>query len=318
MGAAEGPAGLTVTNPTLGNLQAAAEAWRIASESHPDCTSLFYFAGHGVQRKIGDHVLLLHDFGRQGPMLNSALSTAELMNGMRLSAAHERRARRQLYFFDACQLRPEVFNDYEDLKTSLFWDVEAGESDDRQYGIFYATAPGHAAYGNVGGHSLFCEALLRCLDGGAAIPGAVTRPSKPSPWRVTSESLKVALGNHLRTIADAAGTTQVLGALILGPEFQLRTYATPPQVELEVTVDPSRATECAELALLSATRELMKEFDRPLPSNPHVIRVPAGGYIFTAKDHNIPRQYHVDPEEFIVHLDPPRQVIAIEFQSIDG
>jgi hypothetical protein len=119
-----GPAGLIVPNPTLTNLKEAAEAWRGAADGHADNTTLFYFAGHGIQRLVGDHVLLLHDFGRIGPILDSTLDTTKLIGGMRLSPSYPNRARKQLYFFDACRHEPQILKGYENPETPLFWDTE--------------------------------------------------------------------------------------------------------------------------------------------------------------------------------------------------
>jgi hypothetical protein len=247
-----------------------------------------------------------------GAILGSTISTTELIDGMRLSSTRRNLARRQLYFFDACKLRPELFKDYEDFKTGLLWDLERVERDDRQYGIFYATAPGYPAYGNVGGHSLFCEALLQCFNGKAAVPGSVFRPSNPLPWQVTNGSLKAGLEVCLKDVANGAGTVQTLSSEVLGGDFQFRTFAEIPEVEVEINIDPGHASKCAGLELLTATGATVKKVDPPLASNPHIISIQAGSYIFAATDRGTPRKY-TDPPEFIIDVAPPRKVVAIEF-----
>jgi hypothetical protein len=130
-------------------------------------------------------------------------------------------ALRRAHFFDACSVSPSLFDKFEELKTPLFWDIDKVENDERQYGIFYATAPGHLAYGHLKGHSLFCEALLLCLEGAAATPGKVIRPNGPEPWVITIRSLESALIGRLQATAGSAGVRQILGTQSFG-DFAFR------------------------------------------------------------------------------------------------
>jgi hypothetical protein len=79
--------------------------WRTDAASHRDGMSLFYFAGHGVQRKRDDAVMLLEDFGNPDEGLpTNAVAIDNLFNGMAPPLASERMARWQVYFVDACRI----------------------------------------------------------------------------------------------------------------------------------------------------------------------------------------------------------------------
>ena len=79
---------------TVENLNDAAYAWRADAASDRDNVTLFYFAGHGVQRLHGEHVLLLQDFGKPNTcLLRSAFDSTNLIQGMAVTEPLYRIAR---------------------------------------------------------------------------------------------------------------------------------------------------------------------------------------------------------------------------------
>ena len=67
---------------TLKSLRDAAAYWRADAETRSDAATLFYFAGHGIQRSRGDQILLLEDFASSPLLLEYAVDVSSLRDGM--------------------------------------------------------------------------------------------------------------------------------------------------------------------------------------------------------------------------------------------
>jgi hypothetical protein len=178
------PSALEITNepalnglalrPDLLNFVQSANAWRDAASTHRDGMSLFYFAGHGVQRTKDDAVLLLDDFGHLPVGMNplqTSVDVRTLFYGMAPSAAFPQMARTQIYFVDACRNHPNQFNQFEKLSTTEFFTIAVSGRDDRIAPIFYAAVPDSKGYAVPGQHTVFSRQLLDCLQGGAGDAG---------------------------------------------------------------------------------------------------------------------------------------------------
>jgi Caspase domain len=111
------PALATVAEPCIFEaLRSEVADWRDDASGRSDDVTLFYFAGHGVQRVKGDAVMLCEDFGDGvGGVLDRAISGVNLYNGMAPAPGREGIARTQFYFIDACRIRPDAFSQYEPL-----------------------------------------------------------------------------------------------------------------------------------------------------------------------------------------------------------
>ena len=150
---------------TLQNFLAAAGDWRDDAATHSDNVTLFYFAGHGAQRKKGDTVLLLEDFGEAvGGPLRNAVDVDNIFYGMSPSETRRNIARTQLYFIDACRVRPSAFKNYQMMSTTAVFEVEEMGKDDRHAPIFHAATSGSIAYGITGQQTVFNRLLLECLE----------------------------------------------------------------------------------------------------------------------------------------------------------
>jgi hypothetical protein len=223
-------------------------------------------------------------------------------------------ARKQLYFFDACKT---PLDNTRDRRTSPLWDPPMVQTEDRHFVIFSATASGRPAYGAPGhpvdgkehGHSLFCEALLRCLNGKAAI---LDRQNDPRSWRMTISSLQIGLAYHLKKVASEVGTDQPLEDHRVGKDFSLCTFAEIPDVDLEIFIDPGRATNCARLCFSNLKRETVNQVEPPLASNPHIISIQAGHYIVKAADCGNHREF-IDPEEILIAALPPGTAVGLNY-----
>jgi hypothetical protein len=162
---------------TLDNFLTAAAEWREDAARHPESLTVFYFAGHGAQRTKGDSILLFEDFGDGvGGPLRRAVDTETIFYGMAPSTKRRQIARRQLYFIDACRVRPAVFKNYRLMHTSPVFEVDEVERDDRSAPIFFAATSGSQAYSVPGEQTTFGRILLDVLSGGD--PGATSMVGK--------------------------------------------------------------------------------------------------------------------------------------------
>ena len=90
------------------NFLTAAAEWQSDAAADTRNICLFYFSGHGVQRKSSDSVLLLEDFGdHRGGMLRNAVDLDTIFHGMAHSSEQPKIAKTQLYFVDACRVEPK-------------------------------------------------------------------------------------------------------------------------------------------------------------------------------------------------------------------
>ncbi|MGY2932031.1 hypothetical protein ACVWZ6_001633 [Bradyrhizobium sp. GM6.1] len=154
---------------TLQNFLAAAAEWRTDAAGHPDNVTIFYFAGHGVQRGNPDSVLLLEDFGSPGGgPLRNAVDVDNIFLGMAPSEQRSGIARTQLYFIDTCRLQPRDLDNYQHMSTTATFEIYKRGTDDRRAPIYHASSPGSAAYGVPGGQTVFNKVLLDALKGDAA------------------------------------------------------------------------------------------------------------------------------------------------------
>ncbi len=108
---------------SLANVLTAIKEWRDDLARNPESIAFFYFAGHGVKRKRRDDVLLLDDFGGTPQrILKDAIDSTSLLDGMAPSNEFPHIARTQLYFFDACRVKPQLFRSYENVEADPIWD----------------------------------------------------------------------------------------------------------------------------------------------------------------------------------------------------
>jgi Caspase domain len=285
---------------TLSEFKSDAGAWRADARTHRESTTVFYFAGHGVQRTKGDAVLLLQDFGAPGTtILEKAVNTKNIQNGMAPSPSQPEIARTQLYFVDACRMLPEAFRDYEQLDTSPVFDPEVGGEDDRRTPTYFAAVPGAVAYARPGVQTLFSEALLACLNGGAAELEEVEGEDR---WTVTHFSLGDKLAERVREIAADAGAVQWIRSDGFGTNAPLHYLDGPPRVDVELEVVPSGALEWARVAILDDSGAPAAELPTPLAPNPYATTLPAGVYAVRAA---------IDPptDPYIPFTGPPRPVM---------
>src|SRR5262245_41988225 len=154
---------------TFDNFSPAAHAWRDDCNTHRDSVALFYFAGPALQRSTDDAICCLGQFRKPGfGVFFHAATLADIWSGMSPAPGFEEIARTQLYFFDACRMRPEKLAEFAEVDTSsVFEDALAG-GDDRCSPIYFGAISNQAAQAVPGDQTLFSRAVLECLQGDAA------------------------------------------------------------------------------------------------------------------------------------------------------
>ncbi|MCA2217349.1 hypothetical protein [Jidongwangia harbinensis] len=265
--ATEQPAGRFVAPPvdelllpgcTLPAFVAAAAAWRDSAKRHPDGATLFYFAGHGIQRTRGDQVLLMEEFGRGGPLALQAVDVGTLRNGMapyagdgHSSSARPGIARTQFYFVDACRNTPSRVLSLEDLRATPVFDVERSDLiDDRQAPVFYASIPAGVAQAVPGQQTLFSIALLRCLGGDAAeAPDHSAEGRRAAQWHVSSFSLQKGLAMRMTEVNRQYGGQQAIIADGFTGNAVLCYLPDRPVVPFEVLIEPDQAVPCTRIVV---------------------------------------------------------------------
>lgn len=283
--------------------------WR--SDQDPDDVSLFYFAGHGVQRDRSNMVLLCADFAAPGDgPLSRAVELTHVWDGLGRSDTSAMIARTQMYFVDACRERPAAIAKFDSLSVPDIWGILAlVGKDDRRAPIYYATTPGALAYADPGVATLFSKTLIRCLDNEAA-----TLDDNTGDWQITSKSLERALGNRFRALAGAT-TDQECDADHTMGEFLIGRLAKRPTCAVTLRVAPDAAFPLAAVQIRDLVTQQVLPLPFPLQMHPYDYSLPGGYYMFSA-DIRPPQAPYVAclPRPRLV--EPSRFIGAIEFKVL--
>lgn len=262
---------------SLESIQSALKDWRKDNESNEQNVALFYFVGHGVQRSKGDSVLLLEDFGDgRGGTLAKSVNVHNIYYGMSVSGTRPQIAQTQFYFIDACRVLPSAFKDFEKMETGTAWDTDLPGRDLRSAPIFYASVPGNVAYAMQGQPTIFNQALLACLKGGAARPP--DQETGQERWTVTHHSISDKLDDLFQTL----NPSQKWRADGFGPDAVIVFLDGPPLVDVSVEVIPSDAASFVELQVVDSSNHFIWRIC-PVPRNPYTGNLPAGYYLVGAE-----------------------------------
>jgi hypothetical protein len=252
--------------------------WRNDASVSSGGMTVFYFAGHGVQRSIGDSVMLLPGFGNGiGGALRNAIDTANICGGMAPTPTRPNIARTQLYFVDACRILPDEFRKFERLQTTPAFDVELNARDDRRAPIFYAAIPGTVANGIRGKQSLFSAALLEALRGSGAEAGEEDAHGNV-PWRVTVHSLDAALAESMEALNASLGGAQEYTSGGSQRNADICFLSGPPRVEVIMQLEPSPAESFGALEVRDYLNQPVWVTGPPITPHPCTKLLPAGNY----------------------------------------
>jgi hypothetical protein len=261
----EAPLNGLTDEATFDNVFQAAHDWRQDASQHQSNITVFYFAGHGVQRDKEDAVLCLHDFRQPpatAPALRRAIDLTTMRAGLSPSSSQPEIARQQFYFIDACREQREQTRNFRDLKTGDLWDIELDGQDDRCSAIFYASISNQVAAATPGGQTLFNQALLACLNGEAGDSLGEDAAGEPI-WGVTVESLNKALLSKIDEINRDVGGDQTYTT---GGQFkpaQVCLFDKPPLVDVTLEVDPMQASLLSHVTITD-NNQVKKSYLPPL------------------------------------------------------
>jgi hypothetical protein len=183
---------------TIDEVSNAVTKWLKRANGRRDNSLIFGFCGHGLHS--GNPVLLCRDYGRndQNPF-RGAIDFEQFR-----IALSTRQPDTQLLLIDACRTP--------DLETALLGQASPGDAllavkslTDRDetpamQSVHFATSLFTEAWGRNDGPSLFTEALIKALDGGAAEHSA--------GWWVTTSRLHTVLSTYLQRISAKEGVVQ--------------------------------------------------------------------------------------------------------------
>jgi hypothetical protein len=219
------------TRADRGAFETFARAWREDAKDNPADMTIFYFAGHGLQRGPEDGVLLLEDFLAHGPPLAKCFEIGDIRNGMAPSPTYPHIALTQFYFIDACLTRPETQKKFVNPQVPDVFGAELNVVDRREAPMLFSTVDGAVALGRHGRPSHFAEALELALRRAAEDPA---EENGNTVWPVTSLTIKTALDSYYAK--HNLGTKVKVGGVVGLPI--IRYLPGPPDVDISVQVQP--------------------------------------------------------------------------------
>lgn len=281
---------------TIGNVKAELLGFQNACDTHPDNVAIVYVAGHGVQLTGNGAIVLLHDFGDNAHLeeLEGAIDMVGVHAGMR----HPNTARTQFWFVDACRQKPSIARRFETLEGALTLSKPIGDTESSP--LFLAATTGREAFARAGGVTLFNEALMWAVRGGAAVG---PEDAGIGSWHVSVTSLISRLPNRVRALAAAEGADQSVDIAGKPIEAVFHEYAEIPKVDLTVALLPDKAKSVSRGTLKqNATVPVVEDFaDWPMHT-----QVEAGLYLLSVE---ATAPFH-DRDE-ILPLKPPERYTEI-------
>jgi hypothetical protein len=213
----------------------------------PDNVAFVYVVGHGIQLNKRGAVILLQDVGAERQnLLDAAVDIAGCRDAMDESG----NASRQLWFSDACRQKPEVVQRFERLTDA--WRLDEGQGQVDASPLFLAASSREEAYAEVGGTSIFTQAVLWALRG----HGGASAPDETCPdWYVPATQLIRLLPQRVKELLAQYSEDQQVDVTGRPLEMVVQRLMTAPDVEIEVALDPADLDPLPDGELLFATTE---------------------------------------------------------------
>jgi Caspase domain len=249
------------------NVWEAMQSWKKDCTGDPRNVTIFYASGHGVQwGSKEDALVLLDDFSGKEMFLDHGIS----FSGTRQGMSGPTMPQTQLYFVDACRVRPEAAKHIIDAGRGLQFRIAWTGDDLRSAPIFFAAAPETFAQGVLEEGTFFCSALIECLESLAASApnGAAPNMRAAHSWHVNVDSILKPLEQRVAALAEARGEKQnvVQGGQARHAIFHV--LKQPPSVRVLIDVDPDEVAKLTEAELVDEHEKCIRErqpcFERPL------------------------------------------------------
>ena len=171
--------------------------------------------------------------------------------------------------------------------------------DSRLAPVFYTEA-GSEAFGVDGVGSIFGEALLGCLQGGAGVFNEQTQK-----WSVSINSLCAALGKQLKIVNHNFETDQTFRVSETGPDELLHHLDGPPRVNVEITLHPADKRTHARILIRDEGENGVFDIGPPV-ADMHREELIAGTYdVRAVSDARLLAQGAIPPRKRFGRADPP-------------
>lgn len=298
----------------VGNFMSVVAAWQRDSLENKDSLLVLYFAGHALELRKEHPLLVFEDFGAPfGPTLRATVRLSNLVAGLSPSAWQMNVARRQFFFIDTDRIETvaDQIRSTEIVpgSTAVFDVPRVSEFDDRRYCVLYATSPGGEAYAIHNYTTMFNIALMRCLNGAAAVSGP-PGPDGSIPWYVTTRSLV----RGIQIVLDDLNDTyrQRVAWSVRGDDATLVRFAGPPTAELRLQIRPPALLPQLDIQLYNDRSEMVSESDRSDVRDElaQVIwKLPAGLYRLRMSNRATEKT-----REQLVSVEAPRSEIILEIE----
>lgn len=247
-------------------------SFRDLCRQDPGGIAFVYIAGHGVQLNTQGAIVLLEDFG--------VPRHAELYGSVDVRGCHsgfqdDSLSQRQLWFIDACRQFPEEAKKFEAMQGSFALSTVVGRTEASP--LFLSSSSRESAFAEVGGTSLFSQALLWALRG-----AAVTGPTPSCPyWHVRALDLISVLPARVQELVQEHGELQnveVTGRVL---DLIVQRFSDAPPVDLELCIVPPDYAPPPVATLRRSKSAPVELPPGPLMWPLHIEKVPAGIYSLT-------------------------------------
>ena len=285
---------------TINNVKTELVAFKTASDAHTDNVIIVYVAGHGVQLTKHGAIVLLHDFGDNAHL--AKLEGAIDMAGVHAGMNHPGTAKTQFWFVDACRQKPSIARRFEALEGALKLDVPNGDTEASP--MFLAASTGKEAFARVNGVTLFNEALMWALRGGAA---AGPEDDGVDNWHVPVTELIKRLPDRVKALAEAENVEQSVDIAGKINEAIFHEYADIPSVDLRVELLPNEAKPISKGTLKQNASEVIVEDFNDWPMQE---QVEAGLYLLS-----IQADAPFVSKDEILRLEPPTKSTSVNVEA---
>jgi Caspase domain len=275
------------------DVRAGLQDFRERCREDPGNLAFVYFVGHGIQLNKHGAVIFLQDVGadRQN-LLDATVDVA----GCRDAMDEDGNASHQVWFSDACRQRPDVVRRFERLADAWRLDEGGGQVDASV--LFLAASSREAAFAEVGGTSIFTQALLWALRG----KGGADAPDATCPdWYVPATQLIKLLPQRVKELLADYPEDQHVDVTGRVLDMVAQRLAAPPDVDIEVAFSPGdlEPQPTAELLFRTVTPQQVE------PGWPLRFTGPPGIYKATATSNG-------RHGETVFNADPPQHHESIE------
>ena len=207
-------------------------AFRDRCRSDVDNLAFVYVVGHGVQLDKRGAIVLLEDFAidDEDDVLFGAIDVVACHDAM----DDDDMAARQIWFSDACRQRPAVARRYNSLGGAYRpYNEPLGRTVASP--LFLSASTREEAFAEVGGVSIFCQALLAALRGASARE----RDWDCADWHVCSNNLSATLPDRVEKLMGTNPGQQAVDLAGRSLNVVLQRLRSPPDADVRIELSPA-------------------------------------------------------------------------------